>query len=63
MGAISYLGIVMCWARVRLDLIRADQSGSPTLETVIIAGVLAAAAITAGAIVVDKIMSHAGAIQ
>jgi len=63
MGTITYLATVMVWARMRMDQIRADQSGSPTLETVIIAGVLATAAITAGAIVVTKIMSHANSIQ
>ncbi|HVA42158.1 MAG TPA: hypothetical protein VNF50_01600 [Acidimicrobiales bacterium] len=63
MGAITYLATVMTWARMRLDQIRADESGSPTLETVIIAGVLATAAITAAAIVVTRIMDHANAIQ
>ena len=62
MGSFTYLAAVITWARARLAYAR-DESGSPTLETVIIAGVLAAAAITAGAIVVDRIMNHANSIQ
>ncbi|HET6793653.1 MAG TPA: hypothetical protein VFH45_04380 [Acidimicrobiales bacterium] len=63
MATIPYLTALLSWVRARADRIRMDESGSPTLETMIIAGVLAAAAITAGAIVVSRIMTHAHSIQ
>jgi hypothetical protein len=62
MGTVAYLSVLVSWTRARLALVH-DETGSPTLETMIIAGVLAAAAIAAGAIVVSKIMSHANQIQ
>ena len=55
------LASVVAWLRARLAL--GEERGSITLETVIIAAVLSAAAITATALIVNAITSHSSQIK
>jgi hypothetical protein len=48
--------------RARLAAARADERGSPTVETVLIAAGLAAAAIAAVAIILAKVTAKANSI-
>ena len=48
--------------RARLAMARADERGSPTVETVLIAAGLAAAAIAAVAIILAKVTAKANSI-
>jgi hypothetical protein len=56
------LQLLRAWIATMRTRMRGD-AGSPTLETVIIAGVLAAAAIAATAYLVSRIVSHTNGIQ
>jgi hypothetical protein len=56
------LQAVVSVLRARLAAARTDERGSPTVETVLIAAGLAAAAIAAVAIIVAKITSKANSI-
>jgi hypothetical protein len=55
------LASVVAWLRARLAL--GKEPGSITLETVIVAAVLSAAAITATALIVNAITSHSAQIK
>ena len=55
------LASVVAWLRARLAL--GEEPGSITLETVIVAAVLSAAAITATALIVNAITSHSSQIK
>ncbi len=57
-----YLSMLRAWVNAVRTRVRGDL-GSPTLETVIIAAVLAGAAIAATALIVTRVMSHAGQVR
>jgi hypothetical protein len=58
----AYVALVRAWISALRLRIRED-AGSPTLETVIIAGALALAAVGATAYIVSKINEHAHQIK
>jgi hypothetical protein len=62
MTPIPSFTILLVWLRARLGF-RHGEGGSITLETVIIAAVLSGAAITATALIVNAITSHASQIK
>jgi hypothetical protein len=59
---ICWLNTVIGLLHARLAAARSDEAGY-TLETVIVTAVLAGAAIVATGLIVNAIMSHAGAIK
>jgi hypothetical protein len=62
MNPIPPFTTLLVWLRARLAT-RYGETGSITLETVIIAAVLSGAAITATALIVNAITSHASQIK
>ena len=63
MHAMGWLSTLTLWLRTRVHPAGEEETGSSTLETVIIAAVLSAAAIAAGAVIVAAIVSHSNAIK
>jgi len=62
MAELAVLQSVIILLRARLAAARHDEAGSPTIETVLIAAGLAAAAIAVVAIIVAKVTSKANSI-
>jgi hypothetical protein len=61
MNPMQQVRTLLVWLRARLAT--GGEGGSITLETVIIAAVLSGAAITAAALIVNAITSHASQIK
>ena len=57
-----HMRMLRAWVATVRSRVRGD-AGSPTLETVIIAAALAGVAIAAVAIIVTKVLDHAGKVQ
>jgi len=62
MPELAVLQALISVLRARLAMARADERGSPTVETVLIAAGLAAAAIAAVAIILAKVTAKANSI-
>lgn len=63
MELLSYLDMLRLYLTARMGVAERDQTGSVTLEQVIITAVLSAAAIAAGVAIVAAIVNHQGNIK